>query len=339
MKILITGIAGFIGYFMAKKCLEKGYDIVGVDNINKYYLPTLKLDRLKQLGIDGSGGTSTKSKRLKFIKVDLADQRAIENIFKNNKFDMVVHLASQAGVRYSINEPRIYVKSNIEGFLNILEGCRYGHIKHFIYASSSSVYGLNQNMPFRSGDPVDHPVSFYAATKRSGELMSHTYSHLYGLPSTGLRFFTVYGPWGRPDMAPFLFIDSVINDREIKIFNYGKMERDFTYVEDIVEAMVRIMPEIPQPERATRPNVSTAPFRIYNIGNSSPVNLLNFVKIIEKFTGKIAKKKNMALPMGDMVKTYADVEDIFQLIDFKPEVSIEDGIKKTVNWYMKYYLK
>ncbi len=336
MKTLITGVAGFIGYFTAKMCSQKGYEIVGIDNLNPYYQVALKIARLNDLGLNKNGGKSSKYKNLRFIKLDLIDQNSVEKIFKNEKFDIVIHLAAQAGVRYSIEKPREYIKSNIEGFFNILEGCRHNKIKHFIYASSSSVYGLNNDIPFKTSDPVDHPINLYAATKRSDELMAHSYSHLYDIPCTGLRFFTVYGPWGRPDMAPFLFMDSISKEREINVFNNGDMERDFTYVEDIVKAMIKIIPKYPTPQSADRPNISTAPFIIYNIGNSGPINLLEFIKILEKHTGKIAKKKYMPMQIGEVLKTYADVEDLFQLINFKPTTLLDEGIKKTVEWYNEY---
>ena len=335
MRVLVTGMAGFIGYFTAKKCIQQGYEVVGIDNINDYYQSSLKLDRLKQLGFEVLDYKSSKYKGLKFIKMDLINQASIKKLFSDESFDVVIHLASQVGVRYSIENPQAYIKSNCEGFVNILEGCRHSNIKHFIYASSSSIYGLNHT-PFQAVNPVDHPISFYAATKRSSELMAHVYSHLYGIPSTGLRFFTVYGPWGRPDMAPFLFVDAIMNGREIKVFNNGNMERDFTYVEDIVEAVIRSISHPPKAEKTTSPNISSAPFRIYNIGSSKPVNILNFIKVIEKYTGKIAKKKYMPLQKGDIVRTCADIEDLFEVIDFKPMTSLDEGIKKFIEWY-KFY--
>lgn len=340
MKILVTGIAGFVGYYTARKAVEMGHEVVGLDNLNNYYQVSLKEDRLKDLGLMPNDSESSKFSNLCFRKVDLADDLAMSNLFREEKFEVVIHLAAQAGVRYSIENPHTYIKSNAEGFLNILEGCRHNKVKHLIYASSSSVYGMNSKVPFSVEDPVDHPVSLYAATKRSNELMAHTYSHLYDLPTTGLRYFTVYGPWGRPDMAPWLFTEAILNDQPIKVFNNGDMQRDFTYVEDIVEAQMRLIEELP--ERASdrsKPNVSTAPFRIYNIGNSSPVNLMEFIQTIEKHTGKIADKKMMDMQPGDVPRTYADVEDLFEKVNFRPSTSLDVGIGKFVNWYKEYYGK
>lgn len=338
MKILITGVAGFIGYFAAKKCIELGYDVIGIDNINDYYDISLKNDRLNELGIQLNESRSSVYKSFSFYKLDLSDQVQILELFKKEKFDYVIHLAAQAGVRYSIENPLAYIKSNAEGFLHILEGCRHHRVKHLIFASSSSVYGANSKVPFSVEDPVDHPVSLYAATKRSNELMAHTYSHLYNVPSTGLRFFTVYGPWGRPDMAPFLFTDAIINKRPIKIFNNGEMERDFTYIEDIVEAIALLMPNIPLgKEGYATPNKSNAPYRIFNIGNSNPVNLLNFIEILEARIGKTAEKIMLPMQEGDVLRTYADVEDLFSLINFRPKTTINDGVEYLVSWYKKYY--
>lgn len=341
VKILVTGIAGFIGYYTARKLVRLDtYEIVGIDNLNNYYEVSLKEDRLKDLGLKPADSISTKHKNLKFKKIDISDDLAMMELFKVEKFDYVIHLAAQAGVRYSIENPRSYIKSNAEGFLNILEGCRHNEIKHLIYASSSSVYGENAKVPFSTKDPVDHPVSLYAATKRSNELMAHTYSHLYNLPTTGLRFFTVYGPWGRPDMAPFLFADAIYNGQEINVFNNGDMERDFTYVEDIVEAQIKLLDIIPNLNSGcTYPNVSNGPFKLYNIGNSNPVNLLEFINILENHIGIKAIKRMLPMQKGDVSKTFADVEDLYKIIHFRPKTILDEGIKKFVDWYKVYYQK
>lgn len=341
MKILVTGIAGFVGFFTAKRLMEiGGFEVVGLDNLNNYYQVSLKEDRLRELGLEPSDSVSLKYEKLKFKKIDLSDDLAMAQLFCEEKFDAVIHLAAQAGVRYSIENPRAYIKSNAEGFLNILEGCRHTKVKHLIYASSSSVYGENGKVPFSTKDPVDHPVSLYAATKRSNELMAHTYSHLYNIPTTGLRFFTVYGPWGRPDMAPFLFTQAILEDKPIKVFNNGNMKRDFTYVQDIVEAQIRLLNHIPKNgENLNSPNSSTAPYKIYNIGNSRPVDLMEFISIIETCTGKVAQKKMMPMQQGDVPQTYADVEDLFSLVGFRPNTSLKDGITKFINWYKEYYGK
>lgn len=340
MKILVTGIAGFVGFYTAKKAVDLGYEVVGIDNLNNYYQVSLKEDRLKELGLISNDSISEKYKKLSFRKIDLSDDLKMAQLFSEEKFDIVYHLAAQAGVRYSIENPHTYMKSNAEGFLNVLEGCRHNNVKHLIYASSSSVYGVNKSVPFKTTDPVDHPVSLYAATKRANELMAHTYSHLYGIPTTGLRYFTVYGPWGRPDMAPFLFTDAVMNDKPIKVFNNGEMQRDFTYVEDIVEAQMRLIDKIPESGGETSaPNTSHAPYRIYNIGNSSPVNLMEFIETIEKHTGKTAEKVMQPMQPGDVPRTYADVEDLFELVDFRPATSLDEGIKNFVDWYKTYYKK
>jgi UDP-glucuronate 4-epimerase len=338
MKILVTGIAGFIGFYTAKKCIDLGFEVVGIDNLNDYYQVSLKEARLKELGLSPDDGKSTLHENLQFKKIDLSDDLKMTKLFEEERFDYVIHLAAQAGVRYSIENPHSYIKSNSEGFLNILEGVRHTKVKHLIYASSSSVYGENTKVPFSVEDPVDHPVSLYAATKRSNELMAHTYSHLYGIPTTGLRFFTVYGPWGRPDMAPFLFTDAILKDTPIKIFNEGDMERDFTYVEDIVEAQVRLIKCPPEcGKNRETPNISTAPYRIYNIGNSNPVNLLEFVKTIEKYTKKTAEKIMMPMQPGDVPRTYADVEDLFEKVKFRPQVDLDEGIGRFVKWFSEYY--
>lgn len=338
MKVLVTGVAGFIGFFTAKRALELGHEVVGIDNLNNYYQVSLKEDRLKKLGLRPNDSKSQKYPKLKFLKIDLSNDLAMARLFEEEKFDYVIHLAAQAGVRYSIDNPHSYIKSNAEGFLNVLEGCRHNKVQHLIYASSSSVYGENEKVPFSTSDAVDHPVSLYAATKRANELMAHTYSHLYKIPTTGLRFFTVYGPWGRPDMAPFLFTDAVLNNKPIKVFNNGDMERDFTYVDDIVEAQIRLLEHPPTPSnRKSSPSSSTAPFKIYNIGNSSPVNLLKFINVIEESCGKEAIKMMMPIQPGDVPRTYADVEDLFEKVNFRPNTSLADGISKFVKWYREYY--
>lgn len=332
MKVLITGTAGFIGSHLAKKLIEKDHSIVGVDNINDYYDPQLKEDRLKT--IDESYHT--------FYKLNLEDYDELTEVFRKERPDIVINLAAQAGVRYSLENPRAYIDSNIVGFMNILECCRHFDVKHLIYASSSSVYGANTSKPFSTSDNVDHPLSLYAATKKSNELMAHTYSHLYNIPTTGLRFFTVYGPWGRPDMALFKFTKSIIEGKEIDVYNHGNMMRDFTYVDDIVEAISRLV------ERPARPNnewngndpdpgSSYAPYKVYNIGNNSPVRLMEFIEAIENKLNIEAKKNYMDLQPGDVPETYANVEDLFRDIDFKPKTNIQDGVNEFVDWYINYY--
>ncbi|MCF8057845.1 MAG: NAD-dependent epimerase [Bacteriovoracaceae bacterium] len=338
MKVLVTGAAGFIGYFTVKRLLGLGYEVIGIDNINDYYEPKLKWGRLWDLGIYEGSIKSNKYSNFSFFKFDLSEELAILELFKRERFDFVIHLAAQAGVRYSIESPLTYIKSNAEGFLHILEGCRHNKVGHLIYASSSSVYGKNSKIPFSVEDPVDHPVSLYAATKRANELMAHTYSHLYGVPTTGLRFFTVYGPWGRPDMAPFLFTDAIFNDRPIKVFNEGDMERDFTYVEDIVEAMVKLLDKVPAGGGScNKPNTSTAPFRLFNIGNSAPVQLMEFIQTLESAIGKEAQKEFLPMQDGDVQRTYANVEDLYDLIKFRPKTSLKDGIEKFVSWFENHY--
>lgn len=332
MKILITGAAGFIGSHLAKKLISQGHEIIGVDNINDYYDPKLKEDRLKSIG----------DNNFTFYKVTLEDADKLEEIFKEQQPDVVVNLAAQAGVRYSLENPRAYIDSNIVGFVNILECCRHYDVKHLIYASSSSVYGANTSKPFSTSDNIDHPLSLYAATKKSNELMAHTYSHLYNLPTTGLRFFTVYGPWGRPDMALFKFTKAIVNDETIDVYNHGNMMRDFTYVDDIVEAISRLVkrPAQPNPEWSGAnpdPSSSYAPYKIYNIGNNSPVRLMEFVEAIENKLNKIAKKNYMDLQPGDVPETYANVDDLFRDIDFKPETTIQDGVNNFIDWYLDYY--
>ncbi|MBF0539021.1 MAG: NAD-dependent epimerase [Nitrospirae bacterium] len=330
MKILVTGAAGFIGFHLCKRLLDMGRSVVGIDNLNDYYDVNLKLDRLKQ--IYGRQG-------FKFIKMDISDKDAMQVLFKSEGFDCVVNLAAQAGVRYSLVNPYAYIQSNVSGFLNILEGCRHSKVGHLVFASSSSVYGANREKPFSVEHNVDHPVSLYAATKKSNELMAHTYASLYGIPCTGLRFFTVYGPWGRPDMALFLFTDAILNNRPIDVFNFGKMVRDFTYIDDIIEGVVRITDRIAQPDPGWNGGVSTsfAPYRLYNIGNNTPVALMRFIECIEDALGKKAQKNFMAIQAGDVEETYADITGLERDIGFKPSTTIEFGIKAFIDWYTTYY--
>ena len=332
-KILVTGAAGFIGFSLAKRLIERGDEVVGVDNLNDYYDVNLKKARLAQL--EGRQG-------FRFVKISLEDREGILSLFKEERFDKAINLAAQAGVRYSLINPYSYIDSNIVGFINLLEGCRHNGVKHFVFASSSSVYGANTKMPFSVHDNVDHPVSLYAATKKANELMAHTYSHLYQLPCTGLRFFTVYGPWGRPDMALFLFTKAILEGRPIDVFNYGKMQRDFTYIDDIVEGVIRVADNIPQPDLKWSgdrpdPGASRAPYRIYNIGNNNPVELMRFIEVLEKALGKEAAKNLLPLQLGDVPATYADVDDLIRDVGFKPATSIEDGIKRFVEWYKDYF--
>lgn len=348
MKILITGTAGFIGFHLAKRLVKESYQVVGLDNINDYYSVDLKYDRLAELGIfrekiaDGELTESLYHKNLQFIKTDLENRAAIMQLFSEQKFDVVINLAAQAGVRYSLKDPYRYIESNIKGFLNILEGARHHSIKHLIYASSSSVYGANTNMPFSTSDNVDHPMSLYAASKKSNELMAHTYSNLFDIPTTGLRFFTVYGPWGRPDMALFLFAKAMLNGEPIDVFNYGKMERDFTYIGDIIEGILRLIPKMPASDMSwtgdhPNPSTSFAPYRIFNIGNNNPVKLMDFIQEIEKQLDIQAQKKMLPMQPGDVPKTWADVEDLYRYIDFQPQVSIKEGIQNFIEWFKSYY--
>ncbi|MHC1704322.1 MAG: NAD-dependent epimerase [Tenuifilaceae bacterium] len=348
MKILVTGTAGFIGFHLAKRLLERGDEVIGLDCINDYYDVNLKYSRLEITGINrdeieyGRLVQSTKFKNYKFIKLKLEDREAILELFKNEKFDKVCNLAAQAGVRYSIEIPFTYIDSNIVGFINILEGCRHSSIKHLVYASSSSVYGLNETMPFSTHHNVDHPISLYAASKKSNELMAHTYSYLYELPTTGLRFFTVYGPWGRPDMALFLFTKAIFEGKPIDVFNNGEMQRDFTYVDDIVEGIVRVIdnPSVVDNKWTGNdpdPSSSKAPYKIYNIGNSNPVKLLDFIEAIEESLGKKAIKNFLPLQNGDVPATWADVDDLVRDLDYKPKTNVNEGIRKFVNWYNNYY--
>lgn len=350
MKILVTGTAGFIGFHLAKKLLERADDVIGLDNINDYYDVNLKYSRLEKLGIKKDSITekqytiSTIFPKHKFIKLDLADREGIEQLFKEEEFDAVMHLAAQAGVRYSIENPHAYISSNIVGFMNILEGCRHHGIKNLSYASSSSVYGLNKSQPFITSDHTDHPVSLYAATKKSNEMMAHTYSHLYGLQTTGLRFFTVYGPWGRPDMAPMLFTDAILNKRPIKVFNHGEMSRDFTYIDDIVDGIIKIVDKPAKSNNSWNaelptPDNSSAPYKIYNIGNNAPISLMEFIETIENALGKNAEKKYMPMQDGDVVSTYADVTELIKEFGYKPNTTLADGINEFVKWYQKFYGK
>lgn len=329
-KILITGSAGFIGFHLLQALLQKNHRIIGIDNINDYYDVRLKYSRLSTLA-----GTRN-NENYEFIELDLADKIGIADLFTKNKFDIVINLAAQAGVRYSIENPHAYVDSNLVGFVNILEGCRQTNVKHLIYASSSSVYGMNIKQPFSTRDNVDYPISLYAATKKSNELMAHTYSHLYGIPTTGLRLFTVYGPYGRPDMAYFSFTKKILNDETIDIFNNGLMQRDFTYIDDIIEGIERVIDKVPE---VLAPNSSNAeaPYKIYNIGNNQPVTLRRFITAIEAATGKKAKENLLPMQAGDVPTTFADVDDLISDTGFKPQTSIEEGIGKFVCWYKSYY--
>lgn len=348
MKILVTGTAGFIGYHLAKRLLERGDEVVGLDNINHYYDVRVKIGRLNQLGIDidhvqyNKKTISSLYANHCFIKLNLEDRSHIERLFEQEQFDVVCNLAAQAGVRYSLTNPHAYIDSNIAGFMNILEGCRHQAAKHLVYASSSSVYGLNTKMPFETRHNVDHPISLYAASKKSNELMAHTYSHLYQMPTTGLRFFTVYGPWGRPDMALFLFTKAILEGMPIKIFNHGNMKRDFTYIDDIVEGIVRVIDNPPKGNEnwrgdAPEPDSSTAPYKIYNIGNNRPVKLMDFILAIEEALSKKAQKDFLDMQPGDVPATWADVEDLINTLNYKPETSIQTGIKHFVDWYRDFY--
>jgi UDP-glucuronate 4-epimerase len=333
-KILITGAAGFIGFHLSKYLLEtKEYKVIGIDNINDYYSTKLKEDRLEIL---------KKYENFDFYKIDLKEKEKIDELFEKEKFDYVVNLAAQAGVRYSITNPYAYVDSNLIGFVNILEACRNNPVKHLLYASSSSVYGGNKIVPFSTDHNVDHPVSLYAATKKSNELMAHAYSHLYKIPTTGLRFFTVYGPWGRPDMAYFSFTKNIMEGKPIKVFNHGKMERDFTYIDDIVEAMYKLINKIPKEnkdwdEKKDSISESFAPYKIYNIGNNSPVPLMEFINILEEKIGKKAEKIYLDMQPGDVLRTYADTSDLEKEINFKPSTKLADGLERFVEWYKEYY--
>ena len=333
MKVLVTGAAGFIGMHVSKKLLARGDEVIGLDNLNDYYSVSLKEDRLAQ---------NQDHPNFSFVRADLADKPAMEALFHAHQFDGVINLAAQAGVRYSLENPHAYIDSNIVGFMNVLECCRHHNIGHLVYASSSSVYGLNSSMPFSIHDNVDHPISLYAASKKANELMAHTYSHLYGLPTTGLRFFTVYGPWGRPDMALFLFTEAIAKGEPIKVFNNGEMLRDFTYIDDIVEGVVRVLDRPARPNAAWQgdkpdPGTSPAPYRLYNIGNNNPVKLLDFIAAIEQALGKQAIKNMLPIQPGDVAATYANIEDLEQDVGYRPDTSIAKGIEQFVNWYQAYY--
>ena len=333
MKILVTGAAGFIGVHVSKALLERGDEVIGVDNLNDYYEVQLKLDRLKLV---------EQYDQFTFIRMDIANREATQSLFKEHNFERVFNSAAQAGVRYSLKNPHAYVDSNLVGFVNILEGCRHTNVEHLVYASSSSVYGANTNMPFSVHQNVDHPVSLYAATKKSGELMAHTYSHLYKLPTTGLRFFTVYGPWGRPDMSPSLFTGAILRGEPINVFNEGKMQRDFTYINDIVEGVVRVIDKTAEPDpdfdtSLSDPATSYAPYRVYNIGNNQPVQLMEFIETIENAVGKMAEKNFMAMQNGDVVATYADIDALVEAVGFKPATPLKDGIQRFVEWYKEYH--
>jgi UDP-glucuronate 4-epimerase len=331
--VLVTGAAGFIGFHLTKRLLDAGAAVVGLDNLNSYYSLKLKEDRLAQ--IQGHA-------RFTFERMDLADRAGMERLFSEKRFDVVVNLAAQAGVRYSLKNPQAYIDANVVGFMNLLEGCRHQAVRHLVFASSSSVYGANTRMPFSVHHNVDHPVSLYAATKKANELMAHTYSHLYGLACTGLRFFTVYGPWGRPDMALFLFTDAILNGRPIQVFNHGRMQRDFTYIDDIVEGVVRVMGRLPAPNpdwsgERPDPGTSYAPYRVYNIGNNQPVELDRFIQTLETVLGRQARKEYLDMQPGDVPATYADVDDLTADVGFKPSTPLRSGIERFVDWYREYY--
>jgi UDP-glucuronate 4-epimerase len=335
-KVLITGAAGFIGFHLSRRLLADGYNVVGIDNINDYYDVNLKLDRLAIL---------QKHKSFTFFKKDIADLKATEDVFADTyqtDFDAVINLAAQAGVRYSLKNPHSYIRSNVVGFTNILECCRHNKIKHLVFASSSSIYGMNEKIPFSVNDNVDHPVSLYAASKKANELMAHSYAHLYGLPCTGLRFFTVYGPWGRPDMAYFSFTKAIMEGKPIDVFNFGNMKRDFTYIDDIIEGVVRVIDKIPLPNpdwnrKNPDPGSSYAPYKLYNIGNNNPVELIKFIEVLENNIGKKAQKNMLPMQQGDVPITYADVDDLMKDVGFKPSTPLKEGLQKFVEWYKGYY--
>ena len=331
--VLVTGAAGFIGYHLSERLLQEGYSVTGIDNLNPYYDISLKKARLERL---------TPFENFTFFEIDLSEMESLEEIFKNARFDVVVNLAAQAGVRYSLENPHAYVNSNLVGFVNVLECCRHEAVKHLVFASSSSVYGANTTMPFSVHHNVDHPVSLYGATKKANELIAHSYSHLFGLSCTGLRFFTVYGPWGRPDMALFLFTRAILEEKPIQVFNHGKMQRDFTYIDDIIEGVVRTMGSQPEPNPTWSgdnpdPGTSYAPYKIYNIGNNNPVELTDFIATIEKALGRKAQKEFLDLQPGDVVATYADIDDLIEDVGFKPNTSIDVGIERFIEWYGAYY--
>lgn len=337
-KVLVTGAAGFIGFHVVKTLLETtGFEVVGLDNINDYYPMTLKFERLRELGVHpdfiryGKKIAGEEKERFDFVRMDLTDEKSLTELFDVSGFDYVIHLAAQAGVRYSIDNPNAYIQSNIVGFNNILEACRSYPVKHLVYASSSSVYGLNKEQPFSVNHKVDQPASLYAATKKSNELMAHTYSHLFGIPTTGLRFFTVYGPWGRPDMAPMLFAKAITNGDPIKVYNEGKMSRDFTYVSDIVDGVCRVLENIPTP------NPNGILYRVFNIGNSNPVQLMDFIEILGKELGKKVDMNFMPMQDGDVVSTYADITEMTETVGYRPKVSIDEGVHHFVQWYKGFY--
>ncbi len=341
MKVLVTGAAGFIGFYVCKKLLENGYEVVGLDHMNTYYDVNLKYDRLAQLGISKTSAAvfntlaqSTTQRSFKFIRLGIEDRQELPNLFESQKFHVVCNLAAQAGVRYSIESPETYIDSNVVGFLNILECCRSFNIKHLVYASSSSVYGLNKEVPYKTSDPVDHPVSLYAATKKSNELMAHTYSHLFHFLTTGLRFFTVYGPWGRPDMAMFLFTDAIVKGKPIKVFNNGHMERDFTYIDDIVTGVVKIIEKDPSTRIQDK-----AYYKLYNIGNNKSIKLLDFIKEIELNLNKKAEKMMLSMQPGDVVRTWANVDQLVKDYEYAPSTPIKEGVKAFIDWYLGYYKK
>ena len=333
MRYLVTGTAGFIGYHVAERLLARGDEVTGLDNVNDYYDVRLKHARMARL--EGKPGYD-------FVKLDVSDREGMERVFAERKPEVVIHLAAQAGVRYSLTNPHAYVQSNLAGFMNILEGCRHQKVRHLVYASSSSVYGGNTHQPFSIHDNIDHPVSIYAASKKANELMAHTYSHLYGIPTTGLRFFTVYGPWGRPDMAMFLFTKAILEGQPIDVFNHGKMRRDFTYIDDIVEGIVRTADHVavPNPEYSSDtpdPGTSSAPYRVYNIGNDNPVELMDMIGVLEGVLGRTAEKRMLPLQAGDVPATWANVDDLTRDVGFKPATSIEEGIRRFVTWYKEFY--
>ena len=349
-QVLVTGSAGFIGFHLTRKLLERGDSVIGLDSINDYYDPELKYSRLGETGIEKTDikkGTAVQSKKYDdyiFYQAKLEDKKTIDKVFKSHNITKVVHLAAQAGVRYSLENPYAYLDSNLYGFLNIIEACRHNNVKHLVYASSSSVYGLNKSMPFSIHDNVDHPISLYAASKKSNELIAHSYSYLFNLPVTGLRFFTVYGPWGRPDMALFLFTDAIINGKTLNAFNQGKMARDFTYVDDIIEGVVRVLDNPPVSNEnwdavKSDPASSSAPYRVYNIGNNNPVKLMDFIRAIEDSIGKKAKINYRPMQPGDVPKSWADVEDLVVNFDYRPGTDIKTGVQNFIDWYLQYYNK
>lgn len=333
MKFLVTGAAGFIGFHVSQRLLSLGHEVIGLDNLNDYYDINLKIARLKLIESNSN---------FRFIKLDLADREAIATLFATENFQRVVHLAAQAGVRYSLENPNVYADSNLVGHLNILEGCRHNKVEHLLYASSSSVYGLNRKLPFSTDDSVDHPISLYAATKKANELMSHSYSHLFNLPTTGLRFFTVYGPWGRPDMALFKFTKAIIEGRSIDVYNHGDMRRDFTYIDDIVESIIRLQDVIPVSNslwtvESGSPATSSAPYVVYNIGNSQPIRLMEYIEALEKALEKVADKNMLPMQPGDVMETSSDTSALYEVIGFKPQTSVIDGVQKFVDWYRHFY--